>query len=283
MERSLQYVLLVAVAVALSVLVIRWMEPGLVFFPAPYPQGIWDPERLGVQVEDVWLRADDGTRLHAWWLPPTDGAEADDFPALLWCHGNAGNITGRAPQAGRLAAAGIGVLLFDYRGYGRSEGSPSEDGIYADADAAYAHLTGERGIDPRRLVLMGRSLGSAPAARLARHRPHAGLVLVSPFPSARAMARHSFGLPLDLVARSRFPVARWVERRSGPLLVIHGLDDRIVPPRMGRDVYDAAAEPKEWLEVPGATHNDILERDAATLQRLVAFVESATGAGRNGE
>lgn len=296
-----------SIAVLALLLLVRRVENSLIFFPARYPVGAWDTSRAGSNVREVSFRAADGVLLSAWWFEALPLAEADGpasgvltsenpselrnrqpvdgggdrhdraTPVLLWAHGNAGNLTGRAPHAQVLAGEGMSVFLFDYRGYGKSEGSPDEEGIYADAEAAYAYLTGELEIAPERIVLLGRSLGSAPAARLATRVPHAATVLVSPLPSARHMARRMFaGLPVDWLARSRFPVVDWVRERSTPLLVIHGDRDDVIPFSFGREVFDAAAEPKQFLPLPRAGHNDILMvggRDY--LDALSAFARSA--------
>lgn len=267
----------VVVFVAIAVLLVRRIESSMIFVPARYPSGEWDPARLGVVATEHAFRTEDGLTLYGWWFPAhqasaTPGGE----PVLLWAHGNAGNLIGRAPHAQEIAARGVSVFVFDYRGYGKSQGEPSEEGIYRDAEAAYAFLTEERGVPARRLVLLGRSLGSAPAAHLARRLPHAGLVLVSPLPSARRMARRMFGgLPVDLLVRARFPVRDWVAQRRTPLLVIHGERDDIIPIEFGREVFEAAAEPKEFLELAGAGHNDILMVGGdAYLDGLVDFARA---------
>ncbi len=273
-------------------LLVRAVESSLIFFPARYPAGLWDPGAFGDNVREVSFRSADGVLLHAWWFeaaPLRQGGgigstieDAAPSPVVLWAHGNAGNLTGRAAHAQTLAAEGLGVFLFDYRGYGKSEGSPDEAGIYADTEAAYGYLTEELAIPPERVILMGRSLGSAPVARLATRVPHAATVLVSPIPSARRMARRMFaGLPVDWFARSRFPVADWVRRRHMPLLVIHGDRDEVVPLRFGREVFDAAADPKSFLELPGAGHNDILRVSGrAYLDPLRDFARAAVQAAR---
>ncbi len=262
----------------LGVFALRSMEDRLIFFPAPYPIGSWDPGGIGDNVREVSFRTDDGVLLYAWWfgaLPDAAGA-----PVVLWAHGNAGNLTGRAPHAQMLAARGLSVLVFDYRGYGKSEGSPDETGIYIDAEAAYAFITEELQVPPDRVVLMGRSLGSAPAARLATRVPHAATVLVAPIPSAVHMARRMFGgLPVGPLVRSRFPVIDWVRERDTPLLVIHGDRDGVVPLSYGLEVFDAAADPKQFLELAGAGHNDILSVSGDRyLDPLVAFIRSAVPA-----
>lgn len=274
---------IVAVALVLApFLLARLVENSMIFIPAPYPSGEWDPVRLGVIATEHAFRTEDGLTLYGWWFPGRHGGSAapgaeQSEPVLLWAHGNAGNITGRAPHAHEIAARGVSVFLFDYRGYGKSEGTPSEQGIYRDAEAAYAFVTGELGVPARRLVLLGRSLGSAPAAHLARTLPHAGLVLVSPLPSAGRMARRMFGgLPVDWLIRARLPVRDWVAQRDAPLLVIHGDGDEVIPIEYGREVFDAAAEPKQFLRLAGAGHNNILMVSGdAYLGPLVDFARAA--------
>jgi len=277
---------LVVAAVVLSGLVmVRLVENSMIFFPARYPAGAWEPERIGVAAEEHSFRTDDGLRLYAWWFPAQHQAppESEDaVPVLLWAHGNGGNLTGRALHAQVLAQQGLSVFIFDYRGYGKSEGRPDERGIYLDAEAAYAYLTREHGVPSHRIVLLGRSLGSAPMARLSTRVAHAGMVLVSPLPSAKRMARRMFaGLPVDLFTRSRFPVVEWVAERRAPLLVLHGDRDEVIPLSFGREVFEAAAEPKQWVVLAGAGHNDILMVSARDyLDPLASFAKASVAAAR---
>jgi len=257
--RLVQAIAFIFVAFLVLAVLIRLLERSFVFFPLRYPAGVWDPALLGVEAEEVWFEAADGASLHGWWIEARGEAPVSGSPVLLWSHGNAGNLTHRAPHSGALARQGLSVFLFDYRGYGRSEGRPSEEGLYLDSEAAYAYLTEGRGIPPERLILLGVSLGCAPAARLATRVEHAGTILVSPFTSAKVMARRMFlGLPLGFLAASEYPVSTWVTQRSRPLLVIHGEVDTVVPFKLGQEVYVAAAEPKQFLTLPGAGHNNIL-------------------------
>ncbi len=263
----------------LGFVLVRLLENSMIFHPARYPVGEWDPQRLGVSIEQLEFRTADGLLLHGWWF--ASAAAADDGPVVLWAHGNAHNLTGRARHAQVLADEGVPVFLFDYRGYGRSEGEPGEEGIYQDIEAAYEFLTEQRQISPQRVVLLGRSLGSAPAARLSTRVPHAGTILVSPLPSAKRMARRMFaGLPVDWFGTVKFPVIEWVAQRKRPLLVIHGNLDQVVPLKYGREVFAAAAEPKEFLLLEGTGHNDILLSGGRRyLDRVVAFARAAV-AGR---
>lgn len=204
--------------------------------------------------EDRWLEATDGTRLHGWWIraaPPRAGH-------VLVCHGNAGNVGDRAAHATMLAAAGLDVLLFDYRGYGRSAGRPSEAGTYRDARVARAALLREPGVNPDRVLYLGESLGAAVALELAVEHPPAGLVLQSAFTSVRDMARLHYPILPGALVPDAYPSLRLIRRLQAPLLVIHGERDDIVPAEHGRALYDAAPEPKLLRVFPDAGHNDLI-------------------------
>jgi fermentation-respiration switch protein FrsA (DUF1100 family) len=227
----------------------------------------------GLPLEDVWFQSGDGTPLFGWYVEPTPSRAV-----LLWCHGNAGNIIHRLENLAELYRVGLAVFLFDYRGYGRSKGSPSEDGLYMDAMAAHAYLTGTRGIAPKRLVIFGRSLGAAVAGELTSRRPTAGLILENAFPSIEAMAKvHSMGLPARLLLQSRYPLVARLKDIHVPILVIHGDQDEIVPFELGKQVFEAAPEPKSFYVVEGAHHNDLYQVGGKPyFQRLRRFVEDVT-------
>ena len=229
---------------------LRRLLDALLFFPerggVPAPPGI----------EDVWFASADGERLHGWWVP------AAGKPALghvLLCHGNAGTIADRLPHARLLAGAGLDVLLFDPRGYGRSSGRPHEEGTYADGRAARAALLAREGVDPARVLLLGESLGGAVALRLAVEDPPAGLVLQSAFASVRDVAAvHYPFIPRALVPDA-YPSLRLVGGLRAPLLVVHGERDDVVPVEHGRRLFAAAPEPKALRTFPEAGH-DLLGR-----------------------
>jgi fermentation-respiration switch protein FrsA (DUF1100 family) len=238
-----------------------------VYFPTRYPEGMWR-EQASLGADDVWLEAERGVRLHGWMM-----RRADSSIATLFLHGNAGNVTHRGGSARQIVAAGSSVLLLDYRGYGKSGGSPSEAGLYADARAAYEWLT-RHGYAPARIIVHGESLGTAVAVRLASERPCAGVVLEAPFPSAHEMAGRVWPVLGPLLIHSFDSLAR-IGRVRAPLLFIHGDRDQVVPYRMGQELFAAAPEPKAFWTVPGAGHNDIVETAAAAYpQRLAAFYAS---------
>ena len=212
-----------------------------------------DPGDFGLEFEDVYLTTSDGVRIHGWFVPGSGG------PTLIWFHGNGGSISNRADNiAGLNRRLGVSILIIDYRGYGLSEGSPNEQGTYLDAEAAVAHALSRPDVDPDHLVLFGRSLGCAVAAEMAvRHDVYA-VVLESPFTSIPAMASRAYPfLPgLGLLTGNMYDTLGKTARIEAPVMVLHGDSDEIVPFEMGREVFEAASEPKRFYRIRGARHND---------------------------
>jgi fermentation-respiration switch protein FrsA (DUF1100 family) len=222
-------------------------------------------------VEERSIDAADGTRIHAWYAGgPKDAA------VLLWSHGNAGNVSTRRETFLELTARGVGVLAYDYRGYGKSSGRPSESGVALDAEAAYDHLRAS-GVAPQRIVGFGESLGGAVTVHLASRRPLAALVLISTFPTLREVARYHYG-PLGAVVGARFDSASLMPELDLPLLFVHGDRDEVVPYELGQRLYAVAGEPKRFLRIPGAYHNDVLA-GRASLDAIAAFAHEVTRPG----
>jgi fermentation-respiration switch protein FrsA (DUF1100 family) len=226
------------------------LQRRMIFFPAKVLE--YTPADLGMAYEDVRIRTSDGVALHGW-MVPSDGSDV----TLLFFHGNAGNIGDRVDNVRKLHDIGIRVFILDYRGYGLSEGSPSEKGLYEDAQAAYAHLLSRPDVNPERIAIFGRSLGGAVAVDLASRRPCWRLILESTFTSAADMAGHLLPfLPTSRLITERFDSASKIDRVRAPLLQFHGTQDEIVPYRLGEKLHALAPEPKEFVPIPGATHND---------------------------
>jgi fermentation-respiration switch protein FrsA (DUF1100 family) len=219
------------------------------------------------------LTTADGTRISAVHLVNPDA----DF-TILYSHGNAEDLGLIAPLLDRLREWGFAVFAYDYRGYGTSQGTPSERGAYEDIDGAYAFLTGTLGVPPGRIIAYGRSVGSGPAVDLAARRPLAGLVVESAFVTAFRVLTRVPLLPFD-----KFRNADKIARVPCPVLVMHGVADDIVPIAHGRRLYEAAPEPKRFLWVEGAGHNDFMlvagDRQALALREFAALLRQSSGKG----
>lgn len=223
----------------------------LIYFPEMGRTDKGTPAQLRLAFEDVRIATADGETLHGWFVPAA-AARA----TVLFLHGNAGSIVHRLEWLPMFQRLGLSVLLVDYRGFGASTGSPSEAGTYADAEAAWRHLTADRRIPPERIVVFGESLGGAVAARLAASATPGALVLHSAFTSAPDLAADLYPfLPARLLTRFRYDTLGAVQASRGPLLVAHSPQDEIVPVAHGRRLLDAAPGPKQWLELAGS-HND---------------------------
>ncbi len=234
----------------------------LVFFPDPI---VGDPPP---GVEERWIRAADGVRLHAW---QATHQQADT--SVVWSHGNGGNIADRASVIVALAARGLDVLAYDYRGYGKSEGRPSEAGVYQDAEAAFDAERDRLG-ETAPIACLGESLGGAVSIRLATRRPCAAVAVVSTFTSLRDVARRHYG-PLAALAGDRFDSASLVGTLTVPFFAAHGDRDEIVPYELGERLFLAAPSPKRFLRIPGARHNDVFEHPTL-IEELARFLREVS-------
>ena len=267
-RRNRRAILWLVIAYLAIVAAAMFLEDSFIYFPSRWPDGEWSPP--GLDFEDAWFTSADGTRLHGWYI-----AHPNPRAVVLFCHGNAGNITHRAYAAEILnRTVGVSLLLFDYRGYGRSEGTPNEPGILADARAARAWLARRAGVAESDIVLMGRSVGGAVAVDLAARDGARALVLESTFTSIRDVAAYHYPwLPVRSLLRTRFDSLAEIASYHGPLLQSHGDADTIIPYALGRRLFDAANEPKEFITIPRGDHNDLLDR--TYYDKLTAFLESA--------
>jgi uncharacterized protein len=259
----------VAVLVLALVTGLLWgFQRKLVYLPDAGPVG---PAGAAVPgARDVELRTSDGLTLAGWYVP----GRSPDAVTVLVANGNGGHRGLRAPLARALSDEGLGVLLFDYRGYGGNPGTPTEDGLARDVRAARAFLVEEAGVRAERLLYLGESLGAAVVTELATEHPPAGLVLRSPFVDLPAVAAEHYPLlPVRTLLWDRFPVAEQVARVDVPTTVVLGSDDSIVPPDQSRAVAGAAARLHRLVEVPGADHNDAVLLDGEAL--LSAVLELA--------
>lgn len=266
-------------------------EDKLIYFPEKYPSGLWNvaetsgrnsaglADRAVVpRIEDCSFRTADGFTLHGWYATPVM-KNGDSFEPLqskkvmIWFHGNAGNITHRYDMMRMLISLPVEIFMPDYRGYGRSEGSPTESGLYLDASAAWDYLTVERGIDPKRIVIFGKSLGGAVAVDLASRVDCAGLIVQSSFTSASAVASHVLPLFPTVFLHTKLDSLSKIRNVRCPKLFIHSRADEVIPFKLGWKLYEAAPEPKEFYEVQGAPHNTTyLVGGQAYLEALRSFI-----------
>jgi hypothetical protein len=248
------------------------IERSFIYFPER--ELIGNPTDFGLAFDDAYFAASDGVRLHGWFVP----GESD--VTWLWCHGNAGNISHRLENLRLLHdELEVKVFIFDYRGYGRSEGAPSEQGTYRDAEAALAYVLSRPDVDAEHIVYFGRSLGAAVAVELATRRPPFALILESPLPSIAELARHHYPfLPAGRLLRTKYDSLSKIGNVHVPLLVLHGDQDEVIPFQSGRKLFEAADEPKRFYTIRGAGHNDTyIVGGREYFQALREFVESPSG------
>ncbi len=230
------------------------LEHYFLYFPDPHL--VATPQLYDLPYEDLHFEADDGTALHGWLIPGQTEA-----PLVLFFMGNAGNMSHRLDNLRFLHRLGVSVCIFDYRGYGTSSGKASEQGLYSDARGLVATLR-QRGWEPDRMVLFGRSIGAAVALQMALEHPPAGLVLESSFTSIEAMGKtHNpilytlFGWAID----AAYDNLGKIDQIKTPLLIFHGEKDTICPPEMVRQLYAQAPEPKQLVWIADADHNDTFD------------------------
>ncbi len=240
----------------------------LIYFPDPEVTAT--PAALGLAYDSVIFTAADGVTLHGWYLP-ADPKQ----PTVLFCHGNAGNIGNRLVFIDHWRRRGLGVLLFDYRGYGQSQGRPSEAGLYRDAAAAWRFLTRDKRVAPGDIVVYGRSLGGAVAAHLAGHVPKTpkALVLDSSFTSLAAVATRLYPwLPVERLLRHRYPTAEHLQKVEAPVLILHSRDDELIPMAMGEALYSLAPQPKALVALRGSHDGVVRDSTEALFDGLAAFL-----------
>jgi fermentation-respiration switch protein FrsA (DUF1100 family) len=244
------------------VLLLLAMEDWLLYHPSGADD--WTLPPTGFSVDDVELSSADGTRLHTWWAAPEGWKPADG--AMLFCHGNGGNLSCRGcvlePWLNQMRQA---VLMFDYPGFGRSGGAPSEAGCYAAGDAAYDWLAGVKHVPSRQILLYGGSLGSGIATDLAARRPCRALLLIAAFTSFPDMAQKQFPwIPGRWLVRNQFDNLVKIASCRVPIFIAHSPNDHLIPFTQGQRLFEAAPEPKRFCPMPGAQHNDLATPEVLT-------------------
>jgi fermentation-respiration switch protein FrsA (DUF1100 family) len=250
------------------------IEHRFLFFPENHIY--WRPDEFGVPYEDVYYTASDGVRINAWFVPASD-----DAPVLVWCHGNAGNISHRLENILLLVRWGLSVFIFDYRGYGLSEGEITEDGLYQDAWGAYEYLTEELGIPASQIVPFGRSMGGPVAVDLATRASFPAVVLESTFTSLADAVKTIYPrMGLDRMLTMEFDAAEKIKRVTAPVLFLHGDSDEIIDFSLGHRLFGLANEPKAFYTIKGAKHNDTFDVGGEEyFKTFVDFVNKYAGKG----
>ena len=259
--------LIIAVGLyAILAVLAMFFEEKFIFFPDTYPTGNWT---LPSGAEDVFITTSDKVELHAWWIPNEKASHT-----FLWLHGNAGNITHRKYILEHLKTLGINILMLDYRGYGRSEGIPSEKGLYTDAEAAHDFLVNTKNISPRSIIVFAQSLGTPVGAELMLRRECGGAILEAPFTSAKEMAMKIIPIPLGWAIKSEFDTLSKIKKINKPILIVHGTADSVVPFEHGKRVFESANAPKTFIELPNIGHNDQWENaNKKYLESIITFLK----------
>jgi len=264
---------LIAAACGGFVLLLYFTQSHMVFFPGTGREIIAAPDRIGLPYEDISLETADGLSLHAWFVPA-------DKPrgAVLFMHGNAGNISHRLDSLQMFHRLGYSTLIFDYRGYGKSDGKPTEQGTYRDAEAAWQYLTSERRFPPCRIILFGESMGGAVAAWLAAQKTPAALVIASGFTSVPDLAQDLYPfIPARRLARIHFNTREHLLRVNAPVLIAHSPEDDIVPYRHGLALYAASNSPRQFLELAGGHNDGFIFMREAWIATLDDFLDRYAG------
>ena len=241
---------LIIIFIALSFIFYSKIENHFIFFPQT--SFSLTPDNLHLNYKEVYFYSQDRERLHGWFFPADK-----DAPVILYCHGNACNISDMLEHTSLLIEKNLQVFLFDYRGYGKSTGTPSEKGIYMDAQAAYDYLVNEENIPTDKIVLFGHSLGAAAAIHIAQKNKIRSIIIESAFTSTKDMSKKIFPFnTVSFLLPANYNNLEKIGKINMPKLIIHGQDDEIVPFEMGRRLFEASKEPKYFYPINGAGHND---------------------------
>jgi len=274
MNGFVHFLLVAACGYSAFLAFIYFYQPRLLFFPnIPSREVEVSPAEVGLPYESVKLVTSDNVQLDGWFIPAPQARGV-----VLFCHGNAGNISHRLDSLLLFNKLGLSTLIFDYRGYGRSQSKPSEQGTYQDAEAAWQHLTRERGVPPPRIILFGRSLGAAVTAHLAAIHTPGALILESCFTSVPDIAADLYPfLPVRLLSRLDYNAMEKLENVPCPVLIVHSRNDEIIPYKHGRALYAAAKEPKRFLKLRGGHNDGFLITGKAYRDGLDSFLSEILG------
>lgn len=256
----------IAIAIVLVVGYIKYIESRGIFFPVKNIE--LTPEFINLAFEDTYIDTKDNIKINGWFIP-----QGNAKYTVLFCHGNAGNIGHRLDKISLLHDIGLNLFLIDYRGYGRSQGEPSESGIYLDAEAAYDYLVNNRNIKPEYIVLYGESLGCAVAVHLASRVKIAGLILEGSFSKGQDMARKVYPFLPTFLFSNKFDSLTKIKEVTAPKLFIHSRNDEIVSFDLAKRLYNAAKEPKRFVEIMGSHNTAFLDSKPVFISSIALFIK----------
>ena len=253
---------------------IRYVENSTLFLPNKAI--VATPDTIGLAFEDIYFMTQDNVRLNGWFIPgPSQPPSSTEHTiTLIFLHGNAGNIADRLGKIALFHTLGLHVFIVDYRGYGKSDGRPTEAGMYEDARAAYDYLQTRKDINLKRIVAYGASLGGAAAVDLATHRPVAGLIIDSSFSSAADMAKTIIPFIPGFLVKTKMDSITKIQKVSAPKLCIHSPKDQTVPFALGKKLYDAANNPKTFLRITGGHNDNHVEDQHTFTEGLLKFLQT---------
>ncbi|MBI5098804.1 MAG: alpha/beta hydrolase [Nitrospirae bacterium] len=261
----MKIVLSIAAVLIILFLLIRFLEYKSLYFPLKKVEAT--PKDIDLDYEDIVVTTTDGVQISGWFIPARKPRAT-----LLFCHGNGGNISHRLEKINMFNFLNLNVLIFDYRGYGKSKGSPSEKGLYHDAEAIYAYLLNKKGFVPQEIIAYGESLGGAVAVDLASRHELGGIIIEEGFTSARDIGKTVLPFIPSSFYKSEFDSLKKIKNIKSPKLIFHSPDDEIVPFKLGKRLYDEAPEPKEFVQLQGGHNDAFLTSQELFLGKIDSFV-----------
>ncbi len=272
MSGILKLIIIVLSTYAVFSIYIYFIQSSLIYFPNLAGRDlIATPENIGLSYQDVEFVTEDNIKLHGWFIPSTNAKAT-----VLFFHGNAGNISHRLDSIKIFNQLELNVFIFDYRGYGQSEGKTTEKGTYKDAEAAWNYLSNTRGIHAQQIIIFGRSLGASIASWLAGKHTPAALIIESAFTSVPSMGQRLYPfLPIRWLTHFKYNTKQYIKDVSCSVLVAHSSDDDIIPYDEGLEIFDAAAEPKYFLEMSGGHNDGFMITGATYIEGIKSFIDDA--------
>ena len=269
MPGILKLVIVVIGAYAVLSIYVYYMQSSLIYYPnMPGRNLVATPENIGLNFQNVEFVTEDKVRLHGWFIPDKNAKRT-----VLFFHGNAGNISHRLESIEIFHRLELNVFIIDYRGYGQSEGKISEKGTYRDAEAAWNYLINTQGINEQEIIIFGRSLGASIASWLASKHTPAALIIESGFTSVPSMGQRFYPfLPIRWLTHFKYDTIHYVKNISCPVMVAHSKNDEIIPYDEGREIFDAAAEPKQFLEMRGGHNDGFMVSGSTYVEGLRSFI-----------